>query len=1150
MKFLSSIKLYTLLFLLYILPSSSLTAQIATDLRFTSINTNNGLSSNNVNDVLRDNRGFLWIATNDGLCRYDSPDNFKIFYAEDTEGKEGLKSNNISTLFIDSKDNLWVGTRLGGLSRYHLPTKQWKTFLNDPTDKNSLSNNEVLCIIEDSHQNIWVGTEDGLNLYLAEKEQFIVYKGGKSNPNSLSGKAILSIMADDKGWLWIGTWGGGIHLLIPSKSMDYIDVQFRNITPSKNSKKWNVWKIYQDKEQRYWVGTFGNGLFLMQLPVDASNLQNTQNWQPTFHQYVASGKDKQTISANLIKDILQDSKGRLWVATVYGLNHVLPNHLPDPAKFNTPSDEKPIIQFNRHIYNPTEKYSFSHNEVNAIFEDYQGLIWFGTFGGLCKHNWFTNQFSTKEIFDFTKEMPNGQNIYVDNDRIAWIGTGTSGLVKYDLNSGEIRKVNKNDFSRSIGDNVRSVYSPNDMDIYIATYKGLSILNRKTGQYKNFPTPKWFEEQNLVFQINSMHADKYNKVWLGTGTGLFTLDLNTGVYENYKHDAENPSSISDNSINSILEDTYGNLWVATFNGLNVSTDYGEETITFQNFKTNNASLTDSIISSNRIMALKQVEDELYIGTTSGLSSYNLINNKFSNLSLTKNRFWIQSIEFNNAEELWMSTTEGIISFDIKKQQFNHFEQADGLGDLTFRKGSSSVDKFGNYYFGSRQGITVIQPTTIKKNTNPPPVYITEIEKINANSGETINCVNQEAYILDYDDYYLSIDFTALNYNRPQKNKYAYKLEGFEAHWTYPETNTPVVYTNLEHGDYTFRVKAANNDGLWNEEGASLKIIKKPAFWETWWFYLLSILSILFIIFSGNYYHTNNIRQRNLALKKYNEDLNEEIEERKRVEEILKQREELLEAQSKTLETVNLDLKRSNTDLEHFAYAASHDLKEPLRTISSFTNLLTRNFQDAKDKDTAQYVYFIQDGVTRMTQLIQNLLDYARAGKNEVKFTPVKLNDIVGTKLFDLSELIKEKNAQVKVGDLPIIYCEKEQISMLFHNLISNAIKFNKKDNKEVRILSHEDGPSGFWKISVADNGIGIKPKYQEKIFEIFQRLHTKSEFQGTGIGLALCKKIVTTHKGKIELSSKVGAGTTFFILLPRHPKNKYNASVEKVAHAIS
>lgn len=241
---------------------------------------------------------------------------------------------------------------------------------------------------------------------------------------------------------------------------------------------------------------------------------------------------------------------------------------------------------------------------------------------------------------------------------------------------------------------------------------------------------------------------------------------------------------------------------------------------------------------------------------------------------------------------------------------------------------------------------------------------------------------------------------------------------------------------------------------------------------------------------------------------------------------------MEEQSKKLEDFNIELKRSNSDLEHFAYAASHDLREPLRVISSFTGLLARNYQDSKDKDTAQYVYFIQDGVIRMTKLIQNLLDYARVGKNEIKFTKAKLNNIVATKLFDLSELIKEKNAHVEVDDLPIIYCEKEQISMLFNNLISNAIKFNKKDKRIVKITNHQDAPRGYWKISVSDNGIGIKEEYQQKIFEIFQRLHAKSEFEGTGIGLALCQKIINSHKGEIKVESVIGEGTTFSIFVPK------------------
>lgn len=1107
--------------------------QVSTDIRFTNINTNNGLSDNNVNCVLEDNRGFLWVATNDGLCRYDSPNNFKIFYPTSKAGIETLKSSNITTLFIDSKENHWIGTRGGGLSRYHFPTNQWINYVNDPTDRNSLSNNEVLCITEDRQQNIWIGTENGLNLYQPEKEQFVVFNEDTENPNGLKAKAILSLLVDDKGWLWIGAWNEAIHLLIPAESRDIKEAQFRKITLSEEKEKWNVWKIYQDKEERYWIGTFGDGLFLMQLPATASNKKNIQDWQPTFHNYLNSKKDKTSISSNIVNDILQDGKGRLWVATVQGLNHIKPLQLPAPETFNKPTKEKPEILFNHHFYNPNNNYSIAHNDINSIYEDSQGLLRFGTFGGLSTHNWFTNQFSVIEIFGFTHETPNTQNMYVDNDKVAWIAAGTdNGLVKYDLNSGKQSRLDKTHPSAMVGNNVYAINSPNDIEIYIATNSGITIFNRLTESYKKYPTPKWFNEQNSLYEIKCIHVDRYKKIWIGTGTGLFTLNPKTGIFQSFLHDQKNPQSISDNAINEIIEDSYGKLWVATFNGLNVSSDYSTDKVVFQQFKTGNIDSTANTIASNRIISLKQVEDQLFIGTASGLMSYHLVTNKFSNYSKSKNKFWIQSIESNHSAELWMSTTAGIVNFDINNKIFNQFEQDDGLGDLTFRTGSSSVDAAGNYYFGSRQGITAFHPSSLVKNTELPPVFVTEIEKVNATNKETINCINRKICNLSHDDYYLSINFTALNYNRPKKNQYAYKLEGFEDNWNYVAENTPVVYTNLKHGDYTFRVKAANNDGLWNEAGASIKIIKHPAFWETSWFYLLSILCTLSLIFLGNRYHTNNIRQRNIALKKYNKSLNKEIEERKRIEEILKKREDLLEEQSKKLENFNLELKRSNSDLEHFAYAASHDLKEPLRVISSFSGLLAKNFQNAKDKDTAQYIYFIQDGVTRMNKLIQNLLNYARVGKNEVKFTKVKLDNIVATKLFDLSELIKEKNAHIEVDDLPIIYCEKEQISMLFNNLISNAIKFNKKDKRIVKIKHHLDAPMGYWKISVSDNGIGIKPEYQKKIFEIFQRLHAKSEFEGTGIGLALCQKIIDSHKGEITVTSVMGEGTTFSILIPK------------------
>jgi len=258
-----------------------------------------------------------------------------------------------------------------------------------------------------------------------------------------------------------------------------------------------------------------------------------------------------------------------------------------------------------------------------------------------------------------------------------------------------------------------------------------------------------------------------------------------------------------------------------------------------------------------------------------------------------------------------------------------------------------------------------------------------------------------------------------------------------------------------------------------------------------------------------------------LKEYNYNLNTEIASRKKAEQ--------------KLQEFNHELKRSNKDLEQFAYVASHDLKEPLRVIAGFSNLLEKSNKDKNNKKELKYIDYINDGIDRMTNLINSLLTYSRVGQKDTLYETFDLQELIQGKVTDLSQLIEDKNALVKIGKLPKIVGQKEQIGMVFYNLINNAIKFNTKKQPTV-LVKQEEGDNTYWKFSVKDNGIGIEPQYEEQIFGIFKRLHNKNEFEGTGIGLSVCQKIIFRHRGKIWLESELGKGTTFFFTIKRNLSN--------------
>jgi len=514
-------------------------------------------------------------------------------------------------------------------------------------------------------------------------------------------------------------------------------------------------------------------------------------------------------------------------------------------------------------------------------------------------------------------------------------------------------------------------------------------------------------------------------------------------------------------------------------------------------------------------LKEARGYLYVGTLSGMCRYSFSNRQFEGLNSAK--YWIRSIEEGDDGKLWVSTNEGVFSFNPDEKSFRMFDKNDGLKNTTFRLGSSFKTPDNTIYFVFRNGFTHFSPNELVGNTLVPPVYITEIEKTDRKGNTTKEIFNKKQIELNYNDYRLSVNFAALNYNRGDKNRYLYRMEGVEDQWSEGKLDVPIVYTNLQAQRYKLEVRAANNDGLWNDEGNFIEIIQHPPFWKTWWFRLLALVLIGACIFSIFVWYTNKIRKHNEELKVYNKILSEEVAMRKSTE---------LE-----LQKYNNELKRSNEDLEQFAYIASHDLKEPLRVIGNFSGLLARRYSQKLDSDAMEYIDFIQDSVSRMSKLIHSLLTFSTVGRKDVVYANIDLKTLLEVKILDLSEIIKDKNATVQIGNLPEIIGERTQIGIVFFNLINNAIKFNTQA-EPLAIIKEEETDEAFWKFSVTDNGIGIEPQYKDKIFGIFKRLHGKREYEGTGIGLSVCQKIILRHQGSIWFESTPGKGTTFYFTIKK------------------
>lgn len=461
---------YTVLFIFYYF---LVFGQGIQDIKFQSLNVNDGLHNNTANDFKTDRFGFLWIATNEGLCRYDSPNNFKVFNKE----AFGLKSNQIRTIVIDEDDHIWIGSRKGGLSRFNTIDESFETYT---IDNSGLTHNDIVTLYKDDNSNIWIGTEDGLNIYNTKTNSWTYYVSDPNSKYALQSKAVLSISQDNNGWTWLGSWGGGFYLVLQT-SDPHSPLKFRKFSASSDLNAANVWRVFQDSGGRYWITTHNGGLFLMQIPEDASNDIEKQDWEPVYHNYKGTLKDRSNLTSNYIYDINEDSDGNLWLACIQGLNIVSQAQMKTiPTKPD--SIHKPNLKFTNILYDKNLKGSLNNSNIYKIYKDENKMMWFGSSSGI---NMFSTKSSKFEEFDlnrYDKDFSNSNvsSLAVDKLDNVWLGTEANGLLYYNKSENTVVNVKEN-FNALVPENIYSLEILGDT-IVIGSGTGLGLFNMNSHEF--------------------------------------------------------------------------------------------------------------------------------------------------------------------------------------------------------------------------------------------------------------------------------------------------------------------------------------------------------------------------------------------------------------------------------------------------------------------------------------------------------------------------------------------------------------------------------------------------------------------------------------------------------------------------------------------
>jgi ligand-binding sensor domain-containing protein/signal transduction histidine kinase len=1068
---------------------------------FIRITPNEGLSQGHVNNILKDRKGFMWFATDGGLNKYDGY-SFKV-YKNQLSNATTISNDFVLDLAEDREGSLWVGTAsgldnfdskkdiflhyrpgkdvsindvlidkknniwLGTTSGLYLFDKQNKSFTGyawQPNNINSLSNNHIYHLVEDNGGCIWIATKDGLNCFNPITRQFTVYKGNPASANGLQTNWIRSLYKDHKGIIWIGTIGSGVARF-DSASQQF--VPFKHNPFNSNSLAHNdVLSFAEDEHNNLWIGTENGGISI--LNHDTNQFTTIAN-DPT---------DPQSLGNNSVYALYKDDIGNMWAGTWANGASMLP-----------------VIgkKFSTYTQVPGKANSLSNPSVLSMMADDKGDVWIGTDGGgLNRFNIKTKQF-THYLNEGPKSSP------LQNNFIISVIKAGSNLLALGYHRGSI------DIFNTVSEKV---------------VRHISIIDA---------VDKKFE-----LSANCLFMDRANNLWIGTwGGGVYMLNNEYKIVANYLHSTTDSNSINSDFINCIMQDKEGAIWVGTDEGLNKLNSGNGNFIQYRH------NLQDqTTISHNEINDIfEDKSGRLWIGSAGGLDL--LDKQKAKLISFTKDDGLpsnaIQAIEEDRNGLLWLSTDNGMAAFNTVTKKSKNYSTDDGLQGREFKNNCSFVNKEGLMFFGGNYGFNYFRPDSLRENQFVPPVYITDFQIFNksqfpGNKDSVLSgaITETEQIILSYKQSVISFEFAALNFIYSDKNQYAYMLEGFDKDWIYAGTHRTATYTNLDAGGYTFKVKASNNDGIWNEKGTSIRLIVTPPYWKTWWFYLLVVLAVISLALLFANYRIKTVQQQKIILQQQVKKQTAQLVKFNIEETTARKEAEKLRAEA---DDANKKLIASNQQMEQFAYVASHDLKEPLRTTTSFINLLQKKYKGRLDEQADKYIYFITNASERMKVLIDDLLQFSRIGSNK-RLSKIDCNDLFKMVLQDIDVAVKETNSVVKVSHLPEINGYATELKLLFQNLLVNAIKFRKKELAPNILVAAEDKGS-YWQFSVKDNGIGIAPEFKEKIFMIFQRLHGMTEYEGSGIGLAHCHKIVGLHNGKIWVESEPGAGSVFYFSIAKN-----------------
>jgi signal transduction histidine kinase/ligand-binding sensor domain-containing protein/DNA-binding response OmpR family regulator len=1033
-----------------------------------------GLSQNAVTAIVQDRRGFMWFGTRDGLNRYDGYQ--VVVFRRDPSDPSSIPGNEISALFEDARGRLWVGTRGAGLSRFDPARETFHRLPGGPTS-------EITGIAEDAGGNLWVGA-DGEGLYRLPAGEGGALERFRHDPaldRSLASDRVMALLSDRQGVLWVGTDRGLDRLDPAAPDRGFTHYHAAPAAPT-GLIDTSVTALYEDVEGRLWVGsTPGVTVF------DAGRTRTRQY----YHRYRTY-----RYGWGLANDLVEDAAGRIWVATRSGL--MILDAASGTFRYVQPD--------------PLDPESINSDLPVALYRDRSDVIWVGTNGyGINLHDPKATRFHTFRRPEDRPYRLAGFSVYTlfqDSVGTIWIGAGL--LYRWDRSTGafktfETTSARPDDFGNT---GVWSIIEQPRGFLWAATFRGLYHYEIATGrarQYRHDPADSTSLPESAAFDV--LRA-RDGTIWVVTESFVAKLvDAQRGRFQSWRY--RDLPATGAWVFPSTVEDAHGTLWIGSNEGLVRFDPASGSVLRFRHDPAQPTSLSHDVVKAI-LPDPREPDRVLWIGTGGGgLDRFDIAAGTFEHWTRRDGlpNDVVYGVLADESGRLWLSTNRGLSRFDPTTQQFRNYDSGDGLQSDEFNSGAAFRSASGELFFGGLYGFSYFRPDAVRDNPHVPPVAITAFRRANhyetvRDSGTVLSrsISESDTLRLSWRDNVITLEFAALEYSAPGKNRYAYRLVGLNDDWVQSGAVRSATYTNLPPGHFTFQVRASNNDGVWNEGGAALAIVIVPPWWRTGWAYTLYALLAGATLWGLRRYDLNRVR--------------------------LKHR--LAREQAEADQLRELDRARSR-----FFANVSHEFRTPLTLTLGPLDDLRAGLHGPLTPPMQVQVELARRNAARVLDLINQILDLARAEAGRMPLRARRLDvAALAAAVVQSFRPYAERKALTLDTDLParpvLAWADPEQLGKVLSNLLSNALKFT-PEGGTVRVTVAADAAAV--RIAVRDGGPGIPADERARIFDRFHRVESTAGTQpGTGIGLALARELTEMHGGSLTVESAEGFGSTFTVNL--------------------